>query len=537
MRSKPREVVLVDGARSPMGRLGGQLARARPDDLAAAVLSALLKRNGVEPGAVDEVVLGCANQAGEDNRNVARMASLLAGFPQSVPAITVNRLCASGLDAINAAARTILSGEADLCLAGGVESMSRAPWALPKSETAFPYGNQTAYDTALGWRFPNPRMQAMFPLLSMGETAENLRERDNISRGDQDAYALESHRRAVRARGGAFKDEIVPITLEQKKAQVVVDRDEGPREDTDLEKLAKLPPAFRQGGTVSAGNSSGLSDGAAAVLLAERSRAEALGLKPALRWVGAASAGCDPSYMGLGPVLAVRRLFERIGWDVASLDRVELNEAFAAQVLACVRALKLPTEGLNVHGGAIALGHPLGASGARLAVTLLHEMRRAKAKRGLATLCVGVGQGVATAFELAGDAPPAPATVEVESRATRLLIVDDDAALAFELRDRFAKQGFTVAVAQDAAQAIAEAQSFRPDVVLLDVEMPAGGGAEAYKRLRTLDFGVKLPVIFLTGNPSKVRFTQGPYTVILKKPVDLTELDKKLRELLAKRGS
>ena len=385
--------------RSPVGRLGGALAKVRPDDLAGAVIAALLKRaSGLDPAEIADVYFGCANQAGEDNRNVARMAALLAGLPQSVPGCTVNRLCASGLEAINAAARAILAGEGDVYVAGGVESMSRAPWVLPKAESAFPFGNLTAYDSALGWRFPNPRLEKMFPLYSMGETAENVAEKYEITRRDQDEFALQSHQRAARARDTVFKEEIVPI-LAPSKIPLEVSQDEGPRSDTSLEKLGALKAVFRAGGSVTAGNSSSLNDGASAVLLMEAGRARTLGFSPIARWAGSASAGVDPSFMGLGPVPATRKLLERQGLKVGDIDLVELNEAFAAQSLACARELKIDRERLNVNGGAIALGHPLGSSGARLVVTLLHEMRRRGARRGLTTLCVGVGQGLSALWE------------------------------------------------------------------------------------------------------------------------------------------
>ncbi len=396
-----REAVVVSAVRTPVGRLGGTLAGVRPDDLAAAAIAtAVQKAPGLPPEKIADVYFGCANQAGEDNRNVARMAALLAGLPQSVPGCTVNRLCSSGLEAVNAAARAILAGEGDAYVAGGVESMSRAPWALPKSEKAFAYGNLTAYDTALGWRFPNPRFKALFPLLSMGETAENVAERYKVSRADQDAFALRSHQRAARARAAAFVEEIFPIEVSAGKGKAVsVSQDETIREDTSLEKLAALKPAFRADGSVTAGNSSTLNDGASAMVLMEASFAKSLGLKPLARWLGAAAAGVDPSYMGIGPVPAIQRLLSRLGRKTADFDLVEINEAFAAQSVACARELKLDEERLNVNGGAIALGHPLGSSGCRIAVTLLHEMRRRGARLGLSALCVGVGQGLAAAWE------------------------------------------------------------------------------------------------------------------------------------------
>jgi 3-oxoadipyl-CoA thiolase len=383
-----------------MGRHGGALASVRPDDLAAHVLKAVCAKYRLPADQIEDVLLGCANQAGEDNRNVARMAALLAGLPQKTGGVTVNRLCASGLEAINQAARTVACGEGDVFLAGGVESMSRAPWAVPKSEKAYPFGNITAYDTALGWRFPNPKLEKLFPLESMGETAENIREEKNISREAQDQFALESHRKAdAAAKAGKFKEETVAVELPGKKGTVRVEDDETIRPDTTLEKLAALSPAFRKGGTVTAGNSSSLNDGAAAVVVAERSKAESLGLHAEARWIGSAVVGLSPRTMGLGPVPAVRKLLSRVGWKLEDVDLFELNEAFAVQSIACIRELDLDPEQVNVNGGAIALGHPLGCSGARLVVTLLHEMKRRKARRGVATMCVGVGQGVAAAFE------------------------------------------------------------------------------------------------------------------------------------------
>jgi len=395
-----REVVVVAAVRSAVGRLGGGLASVRPDDLAGYVIAALLKNAPkLDPGAIADVYLGCANQAGEDNRNVARMAALLAGLPVTVPGATVNRLCASGLEAVNAAARAILAGEGDAYVAGGVESMSRAPYSLPKAEAGFAFGNLTAYDTALGWRYPNKRLAALFPLESMGETADNVAAKYKISRADQDAYALESHRRAAKARD-MFKEEIVPISVPQKKGpDIDYSRDETIREDSSLEKLSALKPAFRKDGSVTAGNSSTLNDGASAILLMERKKAESLGMTPFARWAGSASAGVEPSFMGMGPVAAINKLTARIDWKLNGVDLVEINEAFAAQTLACQRELGIDGNKLNVNGGGISLGHPLGSSGCRISVTLLHEMRRRKAKRGVAALCIGVGQGLATAWE------------------------------------------------------------------------------------------------------------------------------------------
>ena len=396
-----REALICAAVRTPIGRLRGALQSVRPDDLAAHVIAALVRRTGLDAVRIDEVILGCANQAGEDNRNVARMALLLAGLPHAVPGVTVNRLCASGLEAAIQGGRMIAVGDADVVVVGGVESMTRAPWAMPKPDGAFPTGGAQLYDTSLGWRFPNPRMEALFPLEQMGETAENVAERYAISREDQDRFAFESHRKAVEAwEKGIFRDEVVAVEIPQRKGPAVIfDRDEGPRPDTTLEKLATLKPAFRKGGTVTAGNSSSLNDGAAALLLASPEAAKELGLTPLARLVGGASAGVDPRYMGIGPVPAVRKLLARHGLGVDAIDRVELNEAFAAQSLACIRELELDPARVNVNGGAVALGHPLGCSGARILGTLVHELRRSGARRGLATLCVGVGQGLAALVE------------------------------------------------------------------------------------------------------------------------------------------
>jgi len=384
--------VVISAVRTPVGRYGGALAETRPDDLAAVVLRAAVERAGIDPAGIDDVYLGCANQAGEDNRNVARMAALLAGFPQTVPGVTVNRLCASGLSAVVEACRAIAAEDGDLFVAGGVESMSRAPLAMAKPDRAFPRGNQTAWDTTLGWRFPNPRMEAMFPLESMGETGENVAERWGVSREDQDAFALASQRRwAAAQEAGRFADEVCPVEG--------LDRDEHPRPDTDAARLAALKPAFRRDGTVTAGNSSGINDGAAALVITSEERARELGAEPLATFTGSAAAGVDPRVMGIGPVPAVRKLLERAGITVDELDLVELNEAFASQSLAVIRELGLDAERVNVNGGAIALGHPLGMSGARLVVTLLHELRRRGGRYGLATLCVGVGQGQAALFE------------------------------------------------------------------------------------------------------------------------------------------
>ena len=400
--------VIIDAIRTPIGALGGALASVRPDDLAAHVLKAILLRNQLDPSLVEEVYLGCANQAGEDNRNVARMALLLAGFPVEVAGVTVNRLCASGLAAVNQAARAIRAGEGDVFIAGGVENMSRAPYSLPKAEQGFSFGNLTAWDTALGWRYPNPKMQELYGTDSMGETAENIAAlMPEIDRSQQDAFAAESHRRAIAAiDSGKFAEEIVPVPVPQKKGDpLLVTTDERPRRDTTVESLARLRPAFRKdGGTVTAGNSSGLNDGAAALLLMSAERAAALGLKPLARVVASAAAGVPPRTMGLGPVPAVRKALSRAGLSLEDIRLVELNEAFAIQSLAVLKELGLSAEITNVNGGAIALGHPLGCSGARILTTLLHEMRRRapNEKRpyyGLATLCVGVGQGEAMIVE------------------------------------------------------------------------------------------------------------------------------------------
>jgi 3-oxoadipyl-CoA thiolase len=395
------EAYVIDALRTPVGRYGGVLANARPDDLAAHVIRAAVERNGLPAGDVADVYMGCTNQAGEDNRNVARMGLLLAGLPVEVPGVTVNRLCASGLDAVNQASRALRLGDGDLLLAGGVESMSRAPLAMPKPDRSFPRGNQTVYDTTLGWRFVNPRMEELYSTVSMGETAENVAERYGVSRADQDEFALESHRRAVAAaESGRFDSEIAPVPAPQPKGDpVVVHADEGPRADTTLEKLARLRPVFRENGTVTAGNSSTLNDGAACVVLASPERAKALGKEPLARIVATGVAGVDPAYMGVGPVPATRIALERAGLAIEDIDLVELNEAFAAQVLASIRELGIPHEKLNVNGGAIALGHPLGCSGAKILGTLIWELRRRGARYGLATMCIGVGQGAATIVE------------------------------------------------------------------------------------------------------------------------------------------
>jgi 3-oxoadipyl-CoA thiolase len=404
------DAVIIDAIRTPIGALGGVLASVRPDDLAALVLRAIVERNAIDPAIIEEVYLGCANQAGEDNRNVARMATLIAGYPVEVAAVTFNRLCASGLNAINQAARAIRIGEGDVFVAGGVESMSRAPYSVPKADRAFPWGNLTMWDTSLGWRYPNPKIETAYGTEAMGETAENIYEQmPDISRQDQDEFSMESHRRAIAAiDSGKFAEEIVPVSIAQRKGDpIIVDTDERPRRDTTLEALSRLRPAFRQNGTVTAGNSSGLNDGAAAVLIMSDEKAQDLGLKPLARIIASAAAGVPPRVMGLGPIYATRKALERAGLSLDDIGLIELNEAFAVQSLAVMRTLGMRHEITNVNGGAVALGHPLGCSGARILTTLLHEMRRrapgeVKPYYGLATLCVGVGQGEATVIEYIG---------------------------------------------------------------------------------------------------------------------------------------
>ncbi len=395
------DAYVIDAVRTPIGRYGGALANARPDDLAAHVVRAAVERNGLPEDAIDEVFMGCTNQAGEDNRNVARMASLLAGLPVEVPGVTVNRLCASGLEAVSQGARQVMLGDGDLVLAGGVESMTRSPLAMSKPDRSFPRGDGRLYDTTIGWRFVNPRMAELYSTEGMGETAENVAERYGIGRQEQDEFALASHERAVAAaEQGRFDEEIAPVPVPQPKGDpVTVHADEGPRPDTSLEKLARLRPAFREGGTVTAGNSSGINDGAACVVLATKERAGELGREPLARVVSVGAAGVDPAYMGIGPVPATRKALERAGLTVKDIDLVELNEAFAAQVLACMGELGIEHEKLNVNGGAIALGHPLGCSGARLLGTLIWELRRRGGRYGLATMCIGVGQGLAMVVE------------------------------------------------------------------------------------------------------------------------------------------
>jgi 3-oxoadipyl-CoA thiolase len=397
------DAVIVEAVRTPVGRYGGALSRVRPDDLGAVVLRAAVERAGVDPAAVEDVVLGCANQAGEDNRNVARMSALLAGFPVDVPGQTINRLCGSGLQAVNAACQAALAGEGELFVAGGVESMSRAPWVLLKPYAAWPHGAPESADTVLGWRFVNPELPAHWTV-GLGETAENVAETHGITRDAQDRFALESQLRAAAAQeSGRFADEIVSVDVPGTRGTATrVDRDEHLRPDTTLEKLAALRPVFREGGTVTAGNASGLNDGAAALVVTTSRAAASLGVRPIARYLGSAVAGVEPHYMGLGPVPATRRVLERAGLRVGDLDLIELNEAFAAQALACIQDLDLDPATVNVNGGAIALGHPLGCSGARILTTLIHELRRRGGGIGLATMCIGVGQGIATLVEVDG---------------------------------------------------------------------------------------------------------------------------------------
>jgi 3-oxoadipyl-CoA thiolase len=394
-----KEVVIVDAVRTPIGRYGGALKDVRPDDLAAHVIKGLLQRNpAVNPEEIEDVLLGCANQAGEDNRNVARMAALLAGLPVTVPGGTVNRLCGSGLMAVNEAVNAIKCGAGDIFIAGGVESMTRSPFVMGKPEAAFPRGDMKLIDTTLGWRFVNKKLADMHHPYSMGETAENVAEKFQISREEQDAFALSSQHKYKEAKNkGLFKDEILPVSIAKKKGDpTIVSEDEHPRPETTIDELAKLKPAFREGGSVTAGNASGINDGASALLIMSAEKAKALGLQPMARFVSQAVAGVDPAIMGIGPVPATRKALERAGLKISELDLIELNEAFAVQVLACAGQLGMDISKLNVLGGSIALGHPLGASGARILTTLVHEMGRRKASTGLATMCIGVGQGIAT---------------------------------------------------------------------------------------------------------------------------------------------
>jgi acetyl-CoA C-acetyltransferase/3-oxo-5,6-didehydrosuberyl-CoA/3-oxoadipyl-CoA thiolase len=394
------EAVVVEAVRTPIGKYGGILRSVRPDDLGALVLRSAVSRARIDPGVIDDIYLGCSNQAGEDNRNVARMSALLAGFPYSVPAATVNRLCGSGLEAVSSAARAILAGEDAVVLAGGLESMTRAPLVMLKPETGFMRGAPNLVDSTIGWRFVNPGFPEDYPPLSMGETAENLAEKYKIGRRAQDEFALDSHRKAVLAvKEGKFKEEVVSVKTPERPDGVHLD--EGPRADTTLEKLASLKPAFKDNGTVTAGNSSGINDGASVLLLMSSERADSLGVKPMAKVLGSATAGVHPSYMGIGPVYSTRKLLSRIGMSMDEFGVIELNEAFAAQVLACVEEMpEFDLKKMNPNGGAIALGHPLGCSGARLATTLLHQMKLKRTRYGLATMCIGVGQGISTAFEL-----------------------------------------------------------------------------------------------------------------------------------------
>lgn len=396
-----REAVIVDAVRTPVGKFGGALKNVRPDDLAALCISELVKRNNLDANLIEDVVLGCTNQAGEDNRNVGRMAALLAGLPYSVAGQTVNRLCASGLNAINSAAQAIKVGEGEMFIAGGVESMTRAPFVMAKSESPFSRDIKV-FDTVIGWRFTNPKMTGAYARESMGETAENVALRYGLTRQEQDEFAMQSQKKWGAAdAAGKFKDEMVSVVIPQKKGDpIIVDRDEFPRPDVTMEQLAKLPAAFRKDGSVTAGNSSGINDGAAAVLLMEAETAKKLGYKPMVRVIASAVAGCDPSYMGLGPIPAIQKVLKRAGLRIEEIDLLELNEAFAAQSIPCIRELGVDPAKVNVNGGAIAIGHPLGCSGARITATLAHEMKRRGARYGVASLCIGVGQGIATLFEL-----------------------------------------------------------------------------------------------------------------------------------------
>jgi acetyl-CoA acyltransferase len=393
--------IIAEAVRTPIGRFQGGLSAVRPDDLAAHAIAEVVRRSGIDGAAVDEVFFGCANQAGEDNRNVARMALLLAGLPQTVPGVTLNRLCASGLEAVNQASRAAMVGDGSVFIAGGVESMSRAPYSVPRGPLMPKAGNFTAWDTCLGWRYPNPKLAAQFPLEAMGCTAENLVDKHQLTREDQDAYALRSHQKAVAAQDAGWLDaELVPVSIPRRKQDpLVIDADQGPRRDSSMASLARLRAAFRDGGSVTAGNSSTLNDGACAVLIMTADRAAELGLKPRARILARASAGVDPEIMGIGPVPATRQALERAGLTLDEIDAVELNEAFAAQSLAVLRELELSEDKVNLHGGAIALGHPLGCSGARILTTLMGVLDRTGGRYGLATLCVGVGMGVSTLVE------------------------------------------------------------------------------------------------------------------------------------------
>jgi len=394
------EAVIVDAVRTPIGKYMGTLSQARPDDLAAHVIKEIVKRNNLDPSLPEDVYFGCANQAGEDNRNVARMGALLAGLPVEIPGATVNRLCGSGLEAINQAFASIKSGIGEVFISGGTESMTRAPYVMMKPQLSGPRGDMTMHDTTIGWRLVNQRMDEMYPTISLGETAENVAEKYNISREEQDEFALNSQKRAGEAIStNRFQEEIVPLTVRQKKEEIVFEQDEHARPGTSIEKLAKLRPAFKKNGTVTAGNSSGINDGASALLVMDSSKAEELGFKPKVRIVSAAVAGVDPAYMGLGPIYAVRKALKKANLTVDDIDLIELNEAFASQSIACIHELGLDINKVNVNGGAIALGHPLGCSGARIMTTLVHEMEKRDVRYGLATMCIGVGQGIATIVE------------------------------------------------------------------------------------------------------------------------------------------
>ena len=395
-----REAVIVDAVRTPVGKYGGALKSVRPDDLAALCIKELVKRNNLDASLVEDVILGCTNQAGEDNRNVGRMVALLAGLPYSVGGQTINRLCASGLNAINSAAQAIKAGEGDVFIAGGTESMTRAPLVMAKAESAYAREIKI-FDSTIGWRFTNPKMTEPYAKESMGETAENIAVKYGLTRLEQDEFALATQQKWGAAdAAGKFKDELVPVVMPQKKGDpIVMDRDEFPRPDVTLEQLAKLPAAFKKDGTVTAGNSSGVNDGAAAVLLMELETAKRLGYKPLVRVVGSAVAGLDPSYMGLGPIPAIKKVLERTGLKIEDIDLFELNEAFAAQSIPCIRELGIDPAKVNVNGGSIAIGHPLGSTGARITATLVHEMKRRGSRYGLVSLCIGVGQGIATIFE------------------------------------------------------------------------------------------------------------------------------------------
>jgi len=406
-----KEVVIVDAVRSPIGNVGGSLASIRPDDLLADILKALVNRTEIDPALITDVYAGCGNQAGEDNRNVARMATLLAGFPATISGVTVNRNCSSGLEAINQAAKAIIAGEGDIFIGCGVESMSRAPLVMPRPSILPKIGHRPIYDSTVGWRFENPKMNKLYPIISLGETAERVAEKYQVSRLEQDEFSLQSQERAINAINvGNFNDEIIEVSIPQRKGHpIIFDTDEYPRYrqengrlilNTSIEKLSDLKPAFRKGGTVTAGNSSGINDGAAAILMMSKERSEELKLKPIAKWKGSAVAGVDPSIMGIGPVPSTKKLLARLSLDIKDIGLIEINEAFAAQTIGVMKELELNHEKVNVNGGAIALGHPLGCSGARIFTTLVHEMKRKDARYGLATLCVGVGQGVSTVVEL-----------------------------------------------------------------------------------------------------------------------------------------